>query len=322
MLTIVIAVFIAVFLVVILLLTALGTDASQQVKQTLERLDSVLLSTSRKKDELADIRRAELLSTIPWLNRWLQRIDLFPRLRLILYQADLNWTVGGLLLMSISCWVLAGSLVYWRTGAGVFSVLLGAFAAGGPFLFLLGKRRSRFNRFEELLPDALDMMVGALRAGHSLHSALGVVAKEATEPLAREFKQCFDEQNFGLELRNAMLNLSVRVPIEDVRMIVTAVLIQKESGGNLAEILEKVAQIMRDRFRLKRQIRVHTAQGRLTGWILAVLPVVLGLGLYLVNPQHLSLLWTKPMGMKMLYSASIMTIIGALIIRKIVRVRV
>ena len=322
MVTIVIAVFIAVFLVVILLLNALGTDASQQVKQTLERLDSVLLSTSRTKNELADIRREELLSTIPWLNRWLQKIDLFPRLRLILYQADLNWTVGGLLLMSIFSWVVAGSLVYWRTGAGVFSTLLGAFAAGGPFIFLLAKRTSRFNRFEELLPDALDMMVGALRAGHSFHSALGVVAKEATEPLAREFKQCFDEQNFGLELRNAMLNLSVRVPIEDVRMIVTAVLIQKESGGNLAEILEKVAQIMRDRFRLKRQIRVHTAQGRLTGWILAVLPVVLGLGLYLVNPQHLSLLWKKPMGVKMLYSASIMTVIGALIIRKIVRVRV
>ena len=322
MLAIVVAVFIAVFLVAILLMTALGTDASQQLKQTLERLDSVLLSEGRTKDELTDIRREELLSTIPWLNRWLQKIDLFPTLRLILYQADLNWTVGGLLLMSISSWVVAGTLVYLRTGAGAFSILLGAIAAGGPLVYLLAKRRSRFDRFEERLPDALDMMVGGLRAGYSLHAALGVVAKEAAEPLAREFKQCFDEQNFGLELRGAMLNLSVRVPLDDVRMIVTAILIQKESGGNLAEILEKAAHIIRDRFRLKRQIRVHTAQGRLTGWILSVLPVVLGLGLYLVNPEHLSLLWKRPMGVKMLYTAAVMTVIGALIIRKIVRIRV
>jgi tight adherence protein B len=131
-----------------------------------------------------------------------------------------------------------------------------------------------------------------------------------------------DEQNFGLELRAAMLNLATRVPIDDVRIIVTAVLIQKESGGNLAEILEKVASIIRDRFRLKRQIRVFTAQGRLTGWILAILPVVLGLGLYMVSPDNMSLLWKRPVGVKLLWTASIMTLVGALIIRKIIRVRI
>jgi tight adherence protein B len=322
MLLIVVAVFVAVFAVVVLVLMAVGTGVSQQGKQALARLDSVLRTVAQHHDEAVDIRREDMLSSIPWLNRLLQKMDLFPRLRLLLYQADLDWTVGTLLLTSLFCWVVAGSLIYWRTQVGVFSTVLGAAIGGFPLVFVLQKRSQRFNRFEERLPDALDMMVGALRAGHSLISSMGTVAKEASEPVAREFRKCFDEQNFGLELRAAMMNLAVRVPVDDMRIIVTAVLIQKESGGNLAEILEKTAHIIRERFRLKRQIRVHTAQGRLTGWILAILPVVLGLGIYLVNPGNMSLLWRRPIGLKMLYSAAILTIIGALIIRKIVRVRV
>jgi tight adherence protein B len=316
------AVFISVFIVVALLLTAAGAGASEQEKQTLVRLDSVLVSTGHLRDEAVDIRRDELLSTIPWLNRWLQSIDLFPRLRLLLYQAELNWTVGGLFLMTVFAWVVAANVLFWRTGEVIFSGVVGAVPALGPFFYVLHKRSARFNRFEQRLPEALDMMVSALRAGHSLISAMGTVAREGGEPVAREFKKCFDEQNFGAELRTAMMNLVMRVPIDDVRIVTTAILIQKESGGNLAEVLEKAAHIIRDRFRLKRQIRVHTAQGRLTGWILAGLPVVLGLLLYMVNPDHLSLLWKKPIGVKMLYTASIMTVIGALIIRKIIRIRV
>src|SRR5579859_1053750 len=322
MLLIAIAVFIAVFIVVALLLTATGSGASEREKQTLARLDSMLVSGGHGHDEVVDIRRDELLSTIPWLNRWLQRIDLFPRLRLMLYQADLNWTVGGLVLMSVFCWMVAANLVFWRTGETIFSILMGGIAGIAPLFYVQQKRNARFNRFEERLPDALDMMVSALRAGHSLISAMGTVSKEAGEPVAREFKKCFDEQNFGAELRTAMMDLVTRVPIDDVRIVVTAILIQKESGGNLAEVLEKAAHIIRDRFRLKRQIRVHTAQGRMTGWILSILPVVLGLLLYMVNPDHLSLLWKRPIGVKMLYAATAMTIIGALIIRKIIRIRV
>ena len=322
MLLIAIAVFIAVFIVVALLLTATGSGASEREKQTLARLDSMLVSGGHGRDEVVDIRRDELLSTIPWLNRWLQRIDLFPRLRLMLYQADLNWTVGGLVLMSVFCWMVAANLVFWRTGETIFSILMGGIAGIAPLFYVQQKRNARFNRFEERLPDALDMMVSALRAGHSLISAMGTVSKEAGEPVAREFKKCFDEQNFGAELRTAMMDLVTRVPIDDVRIVVTAILIQKESGGNLAEVLEKAAHIIRDRFRLKRQIRVHTAQGRMTGWILSILPVVLGLLLYMVNPEHLSLLWKRPIGVKMLYAATAMTIIGGLIIRKIIRIRV
>ena len=322
MMVIIIAVFAAVFLVAALLLTAAGAGKLEQQKQTLNRLDSLLVGARNTRDEVLDIRREELLSTIPWLNRWLQKIDLFPRLRLLLYQADLKWTVGGLLLMCAFLWVIAANAIYWRTGAVAFSVLLGSIAGAVPLGYVLSKRTSRFDRFEERLPDALDMMVSALRAGHSFTSAMGTAAREASQPVAGELKTCVDEQNFGLELRAAMVNLATRVPIDDVRMIVTAILIQRESGGNLAEILEKVASIIRDRFRLKRQIRVFTAQGRLTGWILAILPVVLGVGLYFVSPDNMSLLWKRPVGVKLLWTASIMTLVGALIIRKIIRVRI
>lgn len=316
-------VFVAFFLVTVLVLTALGTGASQQTKQALAMLDSALATPGTEmEDEVLDIRRHELMSSIPWLNQWLIKLDFAPRLRILLSQANIKWTVGGLLLMSAACGVFVAYGVYLRTDAVLLAIVLGAAAASLPFLYVLRKRARRFDRFEQNLPNALDLIVGALRAGHSLSAAIGIVAREAAEPIGREFRICFDEQNFGVEFRNAMLNLSTRVPIQDVRMVVTAMLIQKESGGNLAEVLEKVAHIIRDRYRLKRQIRVHTAQGRLTGWILAVLPVVLGFGLYLVNPSHMSILWQREIGVKMIYSSVVMTCIGALIIRKIIQIRV
>jgi tight adherence protein B len=224
--------------------------------------------------------------------------------------------------MSAFAWVIAANALYWRTGAMVFSIVSGLLAGAGPVAYVLRKRSLRFDSFEQRLPDALDMMVSALRAGHSFTSAMASAARETNPPVSGELKTCVDEQNFGLELRTAMLNLATRVPIDDVRMIVTAVLIQRESGGNLAEILEKVASIIRDRFRLKRQIRVYTAQGRLTGWILTFVPIFLGLGLYLVSPETTSLLWRRPIGVKLLWTSAIMTMIGGLIIRKIIRVRI
>ncbi|HUS06571.1 MAG TPA: type II secretion system F family protein [Bryobacteraceae bacterium] len=316
-------VFIAVFVVVVLIMAALGTGATQQTKQAMAMLDSALATTGvGSDDEVLDIRRQELLSSIPWLNRCLIKLDLAPKLRGILNQGEVKWTVGGLLLMSAGCFVFAAYAVYLRTDSTFLALVLGSAAASVPFLYVLRKRAKRFERFEAHLPDALDLIVGALRAGHSLISAIGIVAREAADPIRREFRMCFDEQNFGVEFRVAMLNLVARVPVQDLRIVVTAMLIQKESGGNLAEVLEKVGQIIRDRYRLKRQIRVHTAQGRLTGWILSVLPVVLGLGMYLMNPKHMSVLWERPIGIKMIYSSIVMTCIGALVIRKIIRIRV
>jgi tight adherence protein B len=171
----------------------------------------------------------------------------------------------------------------------------------------------------ERLPESLDLMVSAIRAGHSFTSAMGLASKESPEPVKREFRQCFDEQNFGLDLRMAMNNLAYRMPIRDVRMIVTAVLIQKEAGGNLTEILDKVAYLIREDYRIQRQVSVHTAQGRITGYVLAGLPLFLGMILYVLNPENMSLLWQRSVGVKMLEAAVVMETVGLLIIRKIVQ---
>jgi tight adherence protein B len=165
-------------------------------------------------------------------------------------------------------------------------------------------------------------MVSGLRAGHSLIAAMGLVSRECPAPVGSEFKTCFEEQNYGLELKTAMDNMINRVPLQDLRIVATAVMIQKESGGNLAEVLDKTSHVIRERFRLKRQIGVHTAQGRLTGWILTFLPIVLGIALYTVNPEMMSILWKTPIGVKLLWAAATGIVIGGLIIRHIVNMDV
>jgi tight adherence protein B len=312
-------VFVAAFLVAALLLTASRTGASKQAEQTLSALQAALATSKLSPaDQTVDIRKEELLSAVPWLNAWLLKLELAPRLRILLYQSDVNWTAGSLLLMSTICFVIPAYLVYLRTGVVVFSFAIGALLGAAPFVYVLQKRTQRFNKFEQALPETLDLMVSALRAGHSFISALDLAANESPDPIGKEFRICFDEQNYGLELKTAMGNLAARVPLQDLKIVITAILIQKESGGNLAEVFDKAAYVIRERFRLKRQVRVHTAQGRLTGWILSFLPIVLGIGLYLINPESMSLLWRNPMGLKLLYLSGTMTIVGALIIRKIV----
>jgi len=318
-----IIVFAGAFAVVALLLIATGTGASQQTKKVLATLDSALATSwTNQSDQIVDLRKQELLSAIPWINRVLMKIELAPRLRLLLYQSSLKWTAGGLILMCAMAFAIASWLVHLKTDNTILSILLGLLIGAMPFAFVLYKRKARFKKFETELPDALDLMVSALRVGHSLNSALSLVARECPDPVSTEFRICYDEQNYGLELRTAMENLITRVPMQDLRIVVTAILIQKESGGNLAEVLEKTAQVIRERFRLKRQIMTHTAQGRLTGLILTLLPVVLGILLYFVNPKAMSLLWTRDIGVKLLYVSGGMTITGGLIIRQIVNMDV
>jgi tight adherence protein B len=166
------------------------------------------------------------------------------------------------------------------------------------------------------------LIVSAVRAGHSLIAAIGLVSRECLDPIGTEFRTCFEEQNYGLELKTALDNMIDRVPLQDLRIVATAILIQKESGGNLAEVLDKTAHVIRERFRLKRQIATHTAQGRLTGWILTFMPVVLGFALYWVNPTMMSLLWKTPIGVKLMWIASGMIVVGGFIIRQIVNMDV
>jgi len=323
MLVLIVLVFASVFVVATMLLMASTAGASQQAKQTLAHLESALATSARQtKDQIIDIRKSELMSAVPWINRWLAKMEIAPQLRLWLYQANLGWTAGGLILMTIACFVVFGYLVYLRTDQAIFGFLLGAVAAAIPGLWVMRKRQKRFDEFEAGLPEALDLMVSALRAGHSLVAALRLVAHESPDPIGGEFRICFEEQNYGLELRTAMDNLSERVPLQDLRIVATAILIQKESGGNLAEVLEKGANLIRERFKLKREVRTRTAQGRLTGWILSILPLVLGVLLYMINPKVMSVLWTREVGVKLLYAAAGMMVIGALIIRKIVNMEV
>ncbi|HEY4381529.1 MAG TPA: type II secretion system F family protein [Acidobacteriaceae bacterium] len=323
MLLIVVLVFVAVFIVLALVLFAGGAGASQQAKLARANLETALASRSRStSDQIVDVRKSELLSAVPLMNRWLLQLEIAPRLRTLLHQANLQWTVGRLLTISAICLIVPAYFVYMRTGAVPIALIIGCGAAYLPFALVLQRRSARFNKFEQALPEALDLMVSALRAGHSLVAALRLVAYESADPIGGEFRICFDEQNYGLELRTAMENLVTRVPLQDLRIVSTAILIQKESGGNLAEVLDKASYLIRERFKLKRQIRVHTAQGRLTGWILTILPFALGVGLYLISPDTMSILWTRKIGIELMYLSGAMTVAGALIIRKIVNMKV
>jgi tight adherence protein B len=320
---IIVIVFAGAFSVIALLMIAAGTGASQQTKKVLATLESALATSwTNTSDQIVDLRKQELLSAIPWIHRWLMKIELAPRLRLLLYQANLKWTAGGLILMCSAAFVVPGYLRYLQSGDLITSLIIGTVLGAAPIAFVFNKRKRRFKKFETELPDALDLMVSALRVGHSLNSALSLVSRECPDPVSTEFRICYDEQNYGLELRTAMDNLVTRVPLQDLRIVATAILIQKESGGNLAEVLEKTAHVIRERFRLKRQIMTHTAQGRLTGLILTLLPVVLGVMLYIISPDTISLLWKREIGVKLLYASGAMTVIGGLIINKIVNMDV
>jgi tight adherence protein B len=315
-------VFVGVFAVIALLLFA-GGLASTDTKQTLAHLQSAIFSNATVSRETSvDIRKDEHLSNIPWMNRWLQRMEIAPRLRMLLHQADVHSTVGVLLLAMAACFMVPGYLVHLRTGNVLFGIIVGLIFAYIPIGYVRFRRAKRFNAFEQGLPDALDMMVSALRAGHSLIAALRLVAQESPDPIGTEFRICFEEQNYGLELRGALENLVTRVPSQDLRIASTAILVQKESGGNLAEVLEKTATVIRERFKLKRQVRVHTAQGRLTGWILSLLPLALGIALYIVDPKVMSILWTRKIGQELMVASVVMTIVGGLVIRKIVNMEV
>jgi len=322
MLLIVLSVSVGIFAVAVLVLMTLGKGKSKRVNLRLAALDQEFAPTDNE-EAITDIRRHQKkLSAIPWLNSWLTKMNLSSASSLFFYQAGVTMSLGTLLLTSVAGSAVLGCILYLRLGAALPALFLSAGFLPLPFLYVRRKRTKRLSKLEQQLPEALGMMVSALRVGHSLVASLGAVAQECSEPIGGEIRKCFEEQNYGIDLRTALVNLTERAPIQDFRIFVAAVLIQKESGGNLAEVLEKVAETTRERFRLKKQVSVHTAQGRMTGWILSLLPVLLGFGMYCMNPDGMSVLWKDSLGLKMLYTASTMDVIGALIIRKIVSIRV
>jgi len=321
-LLIIVSILLGIAAIAVLIVTVTGKSLGGRLKMRLSALDLELAPTSSE-ETIADLRREpEKLSGIPWLNHLLTRMNLAPAFSLMIYQAGMTVSLGTLILISLGGMLVLGGVLYLKLGPTVPSALISTIFLPLPFLYVRHMRTKRLSKLEQQLPEALDIMASALRVGHSLIASVGAVAQDSQEPISGEMRKCFEEQNYGIDLRTALTNLTKRAPIQDFRIFVAAVLIQKESGGNLAEVLDKVSQTTRERFRLKKQVMVHTAQGRMTGWILSLLPVLLGGGMYLMNPDSMSVLWKRPVGIHLLWTALGMEITGALIIRKIVAIRV
>jgi tight adherence protein B len=257
---------------------------------------------------------------------WVQALSAYtPRigdLGFLIQQAGVSWSANTFLLL---CLGLAAGLflaVLTITRFLPFAGIAAAFGFYLPIWYLRRRRRKRADAFEAGLPEAIDLLGRAIRAGHPLSAGLKMVADEAREPISGEFQRTFEEQRFGLPFDDAIIAMADRVNLVDVRILVTAILIQREVGGNLAEVLDNLASVIRARFTIRRQLRVYTAQGRFTGYTLAVLPIIVGSVIYMLNPPYMKLLFTHPMGKLMVAVAAVMQVIGYLWIRKIVDIEI
>jgi len=259
---------------------------------------------------------------LPSIDRVIATLSVGSSLSKLIEQSGVRTSPSTIV---VSC-IVGASLGAFLTATFVrlpFAPLGGA-AVGlfAPIGMLRYKRTHRLHKFEEMFPEALDLLSRAIRAGHAFQTAMGMVADELGEPVGPEFKKCFDQQNFGLPIRDALNQLAERIPLLDVRFFVTAVLIQRDTGGNLAEILDNLAHVVRERFKILRQVRVHTAHGRFTGWVLMALPAALGVALQVINPAHMELLFKTRMGQQLLMVAIVMQVIGYIWIRKVIKIEV
>ena len=240
----------------------------------------------------------------------------------LIKQSGVKTTPGTIAMASFGAAVILFFLVSVFTRPLWAPFAAAVFGLALPTLVLMRKRSSRLKRFEEQFPEALDLLSRAIKAGHAFQTAMGMVAEELPEPVGPEFRKTFEQQNFGLPLREALNQMTDRIPIIDVRFFVTAVLIQRETGGNLSEILDNLAHVVRERFKVLRQVRVHTAHGRFTGWVLLALPAALAIALSFINPEHMDLLFDERMGQMMLMGAVVMQAIGYFWIRQVIKIEV
>ncbi|PYV29034.1 MAG: hypothetical protein DMG24_00270 [Acidobacteria bacterium] len=295
---------------------------TKEEKSVQQRLGMIERSLTGQVDEDTDILKQEALSEIPWLNELLHLIPVSGSLQRLMNQADSHWTVAKFILCSLLLAVGGFWVASLRVSVLALAALLGVAAGGIPYVYLTYKRSARMHKFEELLPEAIDLMSRGLKAGHAVNSAIEMVSQETPEPVGTEFRRIFEEQNFGLPMREALINMAKRVPLEDVQFLVTAMLVQRETGGNLAEILDKTTYVIRERFRLRGQLRIYTAQGRLTGWILSALPFFLFAVLDFLNPDYEGILLQDPTGQKLLCAGVGLMAIGWFAIRKVIDIKV
>ncbi len=272
--------------------------------------------------EAATLAKKRLLAESPELQSLLLSIPRVQLLDRLLLQSGLNLSVASFLGITIVA-AIVGILIALYFGVPLLIMVLFAIAAGVlPWMFVLRAKAKRMTVIENQLPDALDLMGRAMRAGHAFPSALRMVGNEMPEPIASEFRMVFDEINYGITTQEALTNLSARVPSTDLSYFVIAVLIQHETGGNLSELLGNISSIIRERLKLMMTVRVLSAEGRLSAWILTLLPFGLGLILQIINPNFMSVLWKDPMGVKMVAIALGMMVVGIFVMSRIIKIRV
>ncbi|HET6892832.1 MAG TPA: type II secretion system F family protein [Pyrinomonadaceae bacterium] len=301
----------------------LATHGSETKRARLQkRLADALIHSAQTEDVEVVLARSELMSEVPWLNRSLVRVQVAMHLKKMLDQADLHITPSRLLMFSM----MAGMLAALAASVVTISILImfgaGLIAAAIPFVHVWWARKKRFDQFLEHLPDALDLMSRALSAGHAFAESLHMVSTEMPEPIATEFRKTYEEQNLGLSLKLALENLTQRMPLLDLRMCVTAIMIQRETGGNLAEILEKVAYTIRERFRILGDLKTLTTSSRMSAWLLCGLPIFVTLVITVMNPEYMSVLWKDPRGHYLIAAAMFMQVTGMLIVRKILNIKI
>jgi tight adherence protein B len=314
------------FGLLLFLAVALGLAGLLQHREgaTLRAVRSRLQNLGERPAEVQrhQVERDRRFSSIGWLDRLLQRVDLAQRLDMLIFQAGMNMRAGVLLLLIVTCAAggyIAGLMLFHR----VIPALLGLAVCGSiPLLYVKWRKGQRMRAFAEEFPDALDLLVSALRAGLSFTAAMQIVAEECPQPVRGEFAITVEEQSLGLDFRESLVNLSKRVDSIDLKFFVTAIILQRETGGNLVEVLESTARLIRDRFRILGDIQTFTAQGRLTGAILSALPICIGLFSWAMAPEYFKPMVESPAGRAALCMAGLMQLGGALVIRRIVDVKV
>jgi tight adherence protein B len=280
-------------------------------------------SAAADRTQQAHLVKERMLSEVPWMQRMLLTLPRAHRLDRFILQAGLDWTVSSFLL---ACGAFGAFAFFVTAWVGRQSMLLalaaGVCAAMLPVLYLQRQRSRRLARMERQLPDALDLVTRALRAGHSFASGVQMIGEEMADPIATEFRMVADEVNFGVSLQQALTNLSERVPLTDLRYFVVAVLIQRDSGGNLTEVLGNLSKLIRDRLKLLARVRVLSSEGRLSAWILGLMPFALAALMNIFNPEFMAPLWTDPIGQTVIKYMLGLMLVGIVLLRKLVKIRV
>jgi tight adherence protein B len=314
---------VAIFLCILFLLEGLflflKNSNSQSDKRVKARLKFVQGLESGPSTQ--SLIKSELLSQDSWKKEWLGKINRLFNLDELLLQADVPWKSNTVIM--VSALLGAGAGTYGFVQFGILGALGGFFLVGFffPNFVLRMKKKLRLKKFEKQLPEALGLMARSLKAGHSFPSAMQLGADEMPNPIGLEFFKTFKEYNYGMDFSDVMMNLYRRNHLRDLKFFITAILIQRETGGNLVEILEKIAHLIRERFKLLNQVKALSAEGRLSGIILTVMPIGIALALFKINPQYVSLLWTHPTGRIMIGIALFFQILGMVTIKKIVTIK-